>query len=585
VRSTLRAVPAIGTRPLFPTGQLQKIALGCKRAASERRSFREGKHVRNETVANLSHLPDHVVELVRRALRGEEFATVEERFDIVASPHHGHVQAVLAAMRRLGFASLLHARRCRERELVVAMVVARVLAPQSKLATTRWWGTTTIPTTLGVADATEDDLYAAMDWLLARQAAVETKLASRHLEEGGMVLYDLTSSYFEGTTCPLAKLGHNRDGKRGKLQVNYGVLADRRGCPVSVSVFDGNTVDSTTLLPELRKLRARFGVERLVVVGDRGMVAQKQIDVLREEGTVGWVTALKSAALRKLVDGGHIQIGLFDESNLFALVHPDFPQERLVACRNPDLAALRAHKRQSLLDATARELDKVKRMAERGRLKGKGKIGVRAGKVVNKYKVAKHFDLEIGDAAFSYRRREDRIAAEAALDGVYVIRTSEPRERLADEEAVRAYKDLAGVERAFRSMKTLDLHVRPIRHRTEDRVRAHIFLCLLAYYVQWHMQEAWRALLFFDEDLEAKKRRDPVAPARRSKKALRKASERILSDGSPVHGFQTLLAELGTIVRNVCRRKGAPDEPTFELATTPNDKQQRALDLLESIAV
>ena len=555
------------------------------RAHLLRRSFREGKSVRNETVANLSHLPDHVVELIRRALRGESFATVAEQFDVVASPHHGHVQAVLAAMRRLGFAELLHTRRRRERDLVVAMVVARVLAPQSKLATTRWWGTTTVPTTLGVADATEDDLYAAMDWLLARQAAVETKLASRHLEEGGLVLYDLSSSYFEGTTCPLASLGYNRDGKRGKLQVNYGVLANRGGCPVSVSVFDGNTGDSTTLLPELQKLRTRFGVERLVVVGDRGMIAQKQIDVLREEGNVGWVTAMRTAALRKLVEAGHVQLGLFDEANLFSLVHPDFPGERLVACRNPDLAASRAHKRQSLLDATRRELDKVKRMAERGTIAGKGEIGVRAGKVVNKYKVAKHFDIEVGDASFSYRLREDRIAAEAALDGVYVIRTSESEERLGDEEAVRAYKDLAGVERAFRSMKTVDLHVRPIRHRTEDRVRAHVFLCLLAYHVQWHMQEAWRELLFFDEDLEAKKRRDPVAPARRSEGALRKVAERKLSDGSPVHGFRTLLAELATIVRNVCRRKGVPEEPTFELVTTPNEKQRRALDLLESIAV
>lgn len=555
------------------------------RAHLLRRSFREGGSVKNETVANLSHLPDHVVALIRRALRGESFAAVEDRFEVLASPHHGHVQAVLAAMRRLGFAALLQARRSRERDLVVGMVIARLLAPQSKLATTRWWHTTTIPTMLGVADAAEDELYAAMDWLVGRQGAIETRLASRHLEPGGLVLYDLTSSYFEGTTCPLAALGHNRDGKRGKLQVNYGVLANRRGCPVSVSVFAGNTGDSTTLLPELQKLRTRFGVERLVVVGDRGMIAQKQIDALRKEGGVGWITALKTTALRRLVAGGHVQLGLFDETDLFALCHPDFPDERLVACRNPDLAALRAHKRQSLLDATCRELDKVAGMAGRGRLKGKGPIGVRAGKVVNKYKVAKHFELEIGETTFSYRLRQDRVDAEAALDGVYVVRTSEPEERLTSEETVRAYKDLAGVERAFRSMKTVDLHVRPIRHRTEDRVRAHIFLCMLAYYVQWHMQEAWRELLFFDEDLEAKRRRDPVAAARRSDEARRKAAERTLRDGSPVHSFHSLLAELATIVRNVCRRKGATDEPTFEIVTEPNAKQKRALELLEAIPV
>ena len=548
-----------------------------------RRSYREGDKVKNETVANLSHLPGHVVELIRRSLRGESFVAAEEPFEITASPHHGHVQAVLDAMRRLGFAGLLHSRRCRERDLVVAMVVARVLEPQSKLATTRWWHTTTLPALLGVQDATEDDLYAAMDWLHGRQEAIGTKLARRHLEPGGLVLYDLTSSYFEGTHCPLAALGHNRDGKKGKLQVNYGLVANRQGCPVSVSVFAGNTGDTTTLLPVVKKLRERFGIERLVLVGDRGMISQKQIDALRGSKGVGWITALRTDALRKLVQTGHLQLGLFDETNLFEFVHPDFPGERLVACRNPELAVLRAHKRQDLLRATCEELDKARRMVERGRLKEPDAIGVRVGKVVNKYKVAKHVELVITKGAFSYNLKEDSIAAEAVLDGIYVIRTSEKKRPMPAGEVVRAYKDLSQVERAFRSLKTMDLHVRPIRHWSEARVRCHIFLCMLAYYVQWHMQEAWKRLLFFDEHQEAKRTRDPVAPARRSEAARRKAHERVLDDGSTVHSFRSLLAELATIVCNVCHPRGADANATFQLYTTPNEKQEQALKLLETI--
>jgi len=548
-----------------------------------RHSYREDGKVKNKTVANLSHLPDPIVDLVRRALRGESLVSAQEQFEIRASRHHGHVEAVLEAMRQLRFGPLLHSRPSRERDLVMAMVVARVLDPQSKLATTRWWHTTTLPASLGVQDATEDDLYAAMDWLLARQEKIETRLAQRHLEPGGRVLYDLSSSYFEGTKCPLAKLGYNRDGKKGKLHVNYGLVANRKGCPVSVSVFAGNTGDAKTLLPVTHKLRERFGIERMVLVGDRGMVSQKQVDALRGSEGIGWITALRTDALRKLVRSGHLQLGLFDETNLFELAHPDFPDERLIACRNPDLAALRAHKRQDLLKATRTELDTVRRMVERGRLKDPDKIGVRAGKVVNKYKMAKHFELTIGDGAFSYSENEDSIAAEAALDGIYVIRTSEKKQTMPAAEVVRTYKNLAQVERAFRSLKTLDLHVRPIRHRSEPRVRAHIFLCMLAYYVQWHMQEAWRSLLFFDEDQDAKRTRDPVAPARRSKAAGRKARERVLDDGSPVHSFRSLLADLATIVCNECHPEGAPEDAAFDIHTTPNATQKRALDLLAAI--
>jgi transposase len=464
------------------------------------------------------------------------------------------------------------------------MVAARILAPHTKLATTRWWHTTTLAEELGVADADEDDLYAAMDWLLGRQRAIEKKLAARHLGEGSLVLYDLSSSYFEGTTCPLAKRGHNRDGKQGKLQVNYGLLTDRRGCPVAVSVYDGNTNDAKTLMPQVDKLTKDFGIETLVLVGDRGMISQKAITALKAHDHVAWITALKTGQIRALVAGGQLQLGLFDEKNLFEISHPDFPAERLIACRNPALATLRRHKRQSLLEATERELEKVQGMVARGRLGGCDAIGVRVGKVVNKYKVAKHFALAIEDQRFGFHRREDPIAAEAALDGLYIIRTSVPTTQMTAADCVRNYKSLAQVERAFRSLKTIDLKVRPIHHRLADRVRSHIFLCMLAYYVEWHMREAWRPLLFADEDQRAKTTRDPVAPATRSAPAQAKAASHLLEDGTPAHSFGTLQQELATIVRNTCRTpQHGDDAPTFKITTTPNPKQRRAFELLNTI--
>jgi transposase len=437
-----------------------------------------------------------------------------------------------------------------------------------------------------VADASEDDLYAAMDWLLERQDRIEKKLAVRHLHSGGLVLYDLSSSYFEGTTCPLAKLGYNRDGKKGLLQVNYGVLTDAHGCPVAVSVYEGNVADSQTLLPEVKRLREHFGVEQLVMVGDRGMVSNQAIATLRETPGVDWITALKSASIRALVEQGQLQLDLFDERNLLELSSPDYPGERLVACRNPQLATLRAHKREELLAATERNLETIKARVDAAKLKGADAIGLRVGRVVNQYKVAKHFELAIGDAAFSFQRKRDSIAAEAALDGIYIIRTSVPRTQMDAADCVRNYKALASVERAFRSLKTIDLKVRPIHHRTADRVRAHIFLCLLAYYVEWHLREAWRELMFADGDQQAKATRDPVAPAKRSQAALAKVACRTLDDGTPAHSFATLLAELATIVRNTCRTPHAgADAPTFELLTTPNPKQQRAFELAQQIRV
>jgi transposase len=551
-----------------------------------RRSYRDGQQVRNETLGNLSHLPDNVIELIRGSLKGESYVPVAHAFEITTSQAHGHVEAVAATMKQLGFAALVAAKPCRQRELVLAMVAARILAPNSKLATTRWWHTTTLAESFKVAEATEDDLYEAMDWLLARQDHIQKKLAARHLKQDGLALYDLSSSYFEGSTCPLAKLGYNRDGKKGLLQVNYGLLTDPRGCPVAVSVYEGNTADPETLMPELQRLKKSFGIDTFVMVGDRGMISQKAIDEIRGQDGIDWITALKSGAIRTLIEDKTLQPELFDQRNLFEFTSPDYSNERLVACRNPQLAKLRAHKRQELLAATEQELAQVQAMVEAGKLKGQDKIGLRVGRVINKYKVAKHFALEIQERAFAYQRQHDRIAQEAALDGIYVIRTSVTAARMDSAECVRSYKLLANVERAFRSLKTIDLKLRPIHHRLADRVRAHIFLCMLAYYVEWHMRQAWRELMFADEDQAAQQTRDPVAPAQRSAAALRKAKRQRLEDGTPVHSFATLLAELATIVRNTCRTPMAGDNaPSFRITTTASPSQQRALQLIHSISL
>jgi hypothetical protein len=551
-----------------------------------RRSYREDGKVKNETLGNLSHLPEPLIEIIRRSLQGEAFVPVSEAFEVTGSRAHGHVQAVARAMQRLGLAELIAAKPCGERDCVLAMIAARIVAPHTKLATTRWWHSTTLAEDFGVAGADEDDLYAAMDWLLARQDKIEKKLAARHLRPGGLVLYDLSSSYFEGSTCPLARLGHDRDGKRGLLQVNYGLLTDARGCPVAVSVHEGNTADSATLLPAVRRLREDFGIARLVMVGDRGMISQKAIDQMREADGIGWITALKSASIRALVEQGQLQLGLFDERNLVELSSPEYPGERLVACRNPELARLRAHKREDLLAATEKHLARIQARVDAGRLAGADAIGVAVGKVVNQYKVAKHFALAISDRALTFSRKREAIAAEAALDGLYIIRTSVGAAQMDAPDCVRHYKALANVERAFRSLKTIDLKVRPIHHRTAERVRAHIFLCLLAYYVEWHLREAWRELMFADPDQAAKAVRDPVAPAKRSKAALAKVARHTLDDGTPVHSFSTLMAELGSLVRNTCRTPSAgPEAPTFDLLTIPNPQQRRALELVEQIGV
>ncbi len=549
-----------------------------------RESYREGTKVCKRTLANLSSLSATQVEGVRAALRGDAWQPIAQSFEIIASLPHGHVHAVELAMQRLGIAALLGSKPSRERDLVLAMIAARIVAPDTKLATTRWWHTTTLAQDFGVSTASEDDAYAAMDWLLERQDAIQKKLAARHLREGGLVLYDLSSSYFEGTTCPLARLGYSRDGRKGMLQVNYGLLTDVRGCPVAVAVHEGNVADSATFLPEVTRVREQFGIEHLIMVGDRGMIGHATIGTLRDMTGIGWITALKSASIRTLVEQGQLQLDLFDERNLMAFTAPDYPGERLVACRNPQLAKLRAIKREELLVATEKSLQAIKDRVDAGRLGKAAAIGLAAGKMVNRYKVAKHFELIIGEHSFVFERKHDAIAAEAALDGIYIIRTSLDAQRMEAADCVRNYKALANVERAFRSLKTVDLKIRPIHHRTADRVRAHILLCMLAYYVEWHLREAWRELMFADPEQAAKTTRDPVAPARRSPAALDKVARHQLDDGSPAHSFATLMAELSTIVRNTCRSPNAgPEAPTFDITTTPNRKQHRALELIQQI--
>jgi hypothetical protein len=541
-----------------------------------RRSYREGGKVKTETLGNISHLPDELIDLVRRGLRGERFLPADG-LEIRRSLPHGHVVAVLGTLRALGVDALIERAPSRSRDLVVGMIAARLLAPGSKLATTRRWTQSTLASSLGVADASEDELYAAMDWLGERQARIEARLAARHLEPGGLVLYDLSSSYVEGRHCPLAKLGHSRDGKPGTLQIEYGLVTDHLGRPIAVEVVAGNTGDPATVPAAVEKLRVRFGLVDVVLVGDRGMLTSAQIEMLRASG-LDWISALRGPAIRSLVDGGTLQLGLFDERNLAEISSPDFPGERLVVCRNPALRAERARKRLDLLAATEALLAPIVARVEAGTLRGAARIGLALGRVIDRHKVAKHFELDIADDRLVVSRKEAEIAAEAALDGLYVLRTSVAASRLDAPGVVRSYKLLTRVERAFRAFKAVDLAVRPIHHWTEGRVRAHIFLCLLAYYVQWHLERAWAPLLFRDE--ERPEGADPVAPARRSDAALAKAHTRQLPDGTPVHSLRTLLAELATLTRNLVVPAGAPDEAAFEIVATPTPLQTRALALL-----
>lgn len=546
-----------------------------------RRAWREGNKIRRRTLANLSDWPAAQIETLRKLLRGETLISPSDLFAFERSMPHGHVEAVLGTMRKLGLPALIASKPSRERDLVLAMVAERLVRPCSKLATTRLWHATTLAEELGVGDAEVDDLYAALDWLLARQARIEAKLAVRHLKDGAFVLYDASTSYYEGRTCPLAQFGHDRDGKKLPV-ILYGLLTDEVGRPVAIEVYRGNTGDPTTVAGQIDKLRSRFGMARVVLVGDRGMLTQAQISKLKEHPGLGWISSLRSAAIRSLVDKGYLQRSLFDETNLAEIRSPDFPGERLIACFNPLLATDRRRKREELLAATEKDLERLGREVKR-RTKtplGKAEIGVKAGRILGRFKMAKHFRLSIGDGAFSWARREDAIEREAALDGIYVIRTSQTQQELPAPDAVRKYKSLALVERAFRCFKGVDLLVRPIHHHTEDHVRAHVFLCMLAYYVEWHMREALAPLLFHDQELKTDRaRRDPVAPATPSQSVRTKKATRTTEDGLPVHSFQTLLAELATRCRNTNRLKSDASQ-TFQTVTEPTPLQARAFELL-----
>ncbi len=548
-----------------------------------RRTFRVGHQVKHETLGNISHLPDSLIDIIRRSLAGETFLPAADAFEIQQSLPHGHVQAVLGTIRQLGLDNLISSKRCRQRDLVVGMIAERLLHPGSKLATTRSWHNTTLAGELTVADADEDELYEALDWLLARQARIEKKLARRHLSEGSVVLYDITSSYYEGHCCPLAKFGHNRDGKKDRPIIVYGALTDADGRPVAVEVYEGNTGDPATVPDQVEKLQARFGLQRVVLVGDRGMLTDTQIKDLKQHPGLGWVSALRASAIRKLADTGALQLSLFDEQNLAEIRSPAYPGERLMACYNPLLAEERKRKREELLQATEKELAKIgKAVARRTKtpLK-KDEIALKVGAVLNRFKVGKHFELTIEDGLFHWSRREKAIRREAEMDGIYVIRTSEEGPSWSAADTVRRYKSLAQVERAFRTLKGIDLRIRPIFHRTANHVRAHIFLCLLAYYVEWHMRRSLAPLLFDDEELPRDRwQRDPVAPAESSSAAKRKKQVRQTDDGLPIHSFSTLLAALGTRCRNICRAKSGGSGLTFQLLTAPTPLQTKAFQLL-----
>lgn len=546
-----------------------------------RETWREEKRVRKRTIANLTDkVTREQAELLRRVLKGETLIAPEDAFEITNSVPHGHVQAVLLAMRRLGMENLLASRPSKERSLIAALVAYRVLNPKSKLATVRAWNASTLPSELGTLDASEDDIYSAMDWLVTRKPHIEKKLAKRHLHEGSRVLYDLSSSYVEGEACKLAAFGYNRDHKRGKKQINWGLMTDEDGRPIALSVYPGNTSDAGTLMPQVESLRDRFGIHQFILVGDRGMITTEHIERLKALG-IDWITALKSQSLRKLVSSETIQPSLFDKTNLVEVTHDDHPGERLIACYNPLQAHKRAHTRQELLAATVADLEHIQKRVWNGRLQGRDKIGLKVGAVLGKRKMGKHIKLTIADDDLAFEIDHDNIKQEAKMDGIYVIRTSVTSDRLSSTEAVRAYKRLEDIEYAFRTMKSVDLLIRPIHHRLTDRVKAHMFLCMLAYYVRWHMEHAWASITYKDEKPDEEG--DPVAPARKSATATRKAQTGTLEDGTPTHTFKTLLEDLQTITRNTCLQ---PDIGiTFPKVTNPTSQQQQAFDLLNTISV
>jgi hypothetical protein len=547
-----------------------------------RRSYREDGKAKNETVANLSHLPGHVIEVIRRSLAGDTLVPADQAATITRSVPHGHVAAVCAQAVALGLPALLGPAG-RHRDLAMALIISRVVHPGSKLATASWWDDTSLGADLDVAGASTDEVYACMDWLLGRQDAIEAKLAKRHLAHevnpSRMALFDLSSSWMEGSHCPIAKRGYSRDGKKNRTQIEYGLLTDPAGRPVAIKVFAGNTADPSAFIDAVRIVREKFKLTEMVMVGDRGMITSARIDALRAETDLGWLTALRAPAIKALAAvGGPLQPTLFDEQDLAEIAHPDYPGERLVACRNPFLADERARKRGELLTATETILAPVLAAVTAGRLSGADQIGLKVGKILNTYKMAKHFDVAITDTTLAITRRTVQITAEAALDGIYVIRTTLAAQTLDAAGVVGAYKNLAHVERDFRTIKVDDLDLRPIYHRLEDRVRAHVFIVMLAAYLTWHLRRTLAPLTFTDEHLPA--RTDPVAPAERSAAAARKASRRKDHTNQPVRSFRTLLDHLATLTRNdIQYGTGGPIVPTLAV---PTETQRRVFELLDT---
>jgi hypothetical protein len=550
-----------------------------------RESWREGGKVHKRTLANLSALPDDAVDVLRRVLKGEKLAAAEESVQIGRSAPYGHVAAVLGTIRRVKLDQVLGTKPSPERDRALAMIVARVLAPDSKLATARGLGEesafSALCDALALGDVSADSLYRALDWLVERQPVIEAKLAAKHLKEGTLLLYDVSSTYVEGRHCPLAAHGYSRDGKPGKMQIVFGLLATPEGCPVAVEVFAGNTADPATLASAVKKVRERFGLERVVWVADRGLLTNARIEAeLRPDADFGWITALRAPAVQALREEGVLQLSLFDQHDLAEISSSAFPGERLIACRNPLLGAERARKREALLLATEKELEKISKavVRERRPLRGEAAIGVRVGRVLGRFKMAKHFQYEITDTGFRFERDPESIKGESALDGIYVIRTTVPQEQMTAEAAVEAYKSLSQVERAFRSTKT-DLDIRPLHHHTEPRVRAHVFLCMLAYYVEWHLRRSLAPLLFHDHDRAAAagERANVVAKAEISPAARQKKARRKTEDGLPVHSFRTLLADLATATRARVR----VGEHAFHKPAQLTSLQERAFQLLE----
>jgi len=548
-----------------------------------RESYREDGKVKTRTLANLTHLPQERIDAVKAALKGTRLAPVNETFQIERSLPHGHVNAVLGTLRKLGLDKMIATKSSRERQLVLGMIAQRVLSPGSKLAMTRQWKLSTIGRQLGIEDAEPDELYDAMDWLLKRQGRIEKKLAKKHLQDGTLILYDISSSYYEGHCCKLAKYGHNRDKKQGKMIIVYGLLTDAEGRPVAIEAFEGNTADPTTVPARAEKIRERFGLEKVVLVGDRGMITTTQVAKLKEYSGMGWISAIKGQTIRKLIDKGHMDRSLFDDRNIAEIQSPEFPGERLIACYNPLLDDRRKRKREELLAATEEKLKHLRaQVARRKKPMPAQEIGLRTGKIVNRFLVAKHIILSIEDGQFDYARNEDSIRREKELDGIYIVRTSEPVAEMATEDVVRNYKRLTDVERAFRCLKAVDLEIRPIRHRLDDRVRAHLFLCMLSYYVQWEMRERLSSLLMMDETRrEDRLTRDAVLAAESSAGAKQKKSFRMSVDGFPLHSFGTLLQELGTQCLNQCVTHSQHVPHRFDMATSPTSHQQRAFALLD----